>query len=151
MAVSQFAEFLKKENINDIEILESENASTHTAQEAADVHGVPVGNIVKSLLTCIDVEGIEKFILVLVPGDKRLDLDYWQQKLGVTKIRMANAQEVKQVTGYSIGGVPPFGHISKIPTYLADGFSADSPLVAAAGSQNAVFKVSKSRLEELVK
>lgn len=149
MAVSQFKSFLA-ENDLDFEIIISDGASTHTAQQAADVHGVPVSNIVKSLLTNCEIDCASRYILFLVPGDKRLDFEFWQKELGAEKMRMANADEVKSITGYSIGGVPPFGHTAKLETYIADGFDADSLLVAAAGSHDAVFKIDLSKLRSIV-
>lgn len=146
MAVNTFKSFLEENHIDDIQILIS-NETTHTAQQAADVHGVPVSNIVKSLL----LKGEKQYYLVLVPGDKRLDIDEWKVKLNEVDLKMADAVAVKNVTGYSIGGVPPFGHSEKITTYIADGFDKEITLVAAAGSANSVFKISFSRLEEIVK
>jgi prolyl-tRNA editing enzyme YbaK/EbsC (Cys-tRNA(Pro) deacylase) len=154
MAVSQFKKYLEIKGITDIDVVEVEE-STHTAQQAADVHGVPVSNIVKSLLVRYTGDCAIKFALVLVPGDKRLDLDYWKEYFVAQDIRMANADEVKSVTGYSIGGVPPFGHVAesgefrRIDTYIADGFDSENELVAAAGSFKAVFRVSLERLKEL--
>lgn len=155
MAVAQFQKYLDDKNVNDIHIVEVEE-STHTAQQASDVHGVPVSNIVKSLLVRYTGDCAINFALILVPGDKRLDLDAWKERLVAEDIRMANADEVKSVTGYSIGGVPPFGHVDKngefihLDTYIADGFDGSSELAAAAGSYKAVFKVSLERLKELV-
>lgn len=136
MAVSQFRKHIK-ENSFDITVLET-TSPTHTAKEAADVHCVPVSNIVKSLL----VKTIDGFELHLTPGDRRLELE--------KDTRMANADEVKQVTGYSIGGVPPFGHTSKIKTVIEEGFDGTIELVAAAGSANSVFKISLDELKRIV-
>lgn len=148
MAVSTFKEYLDLHNLQ-FEILET-SADTHTAQQAAEVHGVPVSNIVKSLLLCSESEGGKRFLLVLTPGDVRLDIEKWSSKLTISPLRMANADEVKSTTGYSIGGVPPFGHTSKIETHIEDGFDGDIELVAAAGSANSVFKISLNQLKEIV-
>ena len=133
-----FEKYLKENNIKDITLIISDK-DTHTAQQAADTHNVPVSNIVKSLLVKVDND----FVLYLVPGDKRLDLD----RVGG---RMANAEEVKDITGYSIGGVPPFGHKTKLKTYIEDGFNKDEILVSAGGKPNIVFKISFERLKELI-
>ena len=69
MAVSLFEKFVK-ENSLDIKVVGS-NKSTKTAGEAARVHGVPVSNIVKSLVVRAD----DEFVVCLCPGDKRLDLE----------------------------------------------------------------------------
>lgn len=144
MAVTQFRDFLQKRSL-DIKVIESDS-STHTAQQAADVHSVPVSNIVKSLL-CTDGE---VFYMILTPGDKRLDLEMWAKNLGLSNFRMANPDEVKKMTGYSIGGVPPFGHLNAMKIYIENGFNPEEKLVAAAGSSNAVFEISFTDLNEIV-
>ncbi len=136
MSTKKFKEFLKKNNLK-IEVLESPQ-KTHTAQQAADVHNVPVKNIVKSILVKIDND----FVLFLVPGDKKIDL---KEK----KATIAKAEEVKNITGYSIGGVPPFGHKEKIKTYIEDDFEKDKKLIAAGGSSNSIFKISFEELKKL--
>lgn len=143
MAVETFKNFLKKHNL-DIEVIIT-NDPTHTALQAALTHKVPVSNIVKSLLVKMDQE----YVLFLVPGDRKLDLENLKEKFGSNAIRMANADEVKEITGYSIGGVPPFGHIQKIQTFIQEGFDSNSKLVAAAGSSSSVFKISLDQLKSI--
>jgi prolyl-tRNA editing enzyme YbaK/EbsC (Cys-tRNA(Pro) deacylase) len=140
MAIQVFKKWLK-ENKMEFQVIETKE-STKTAVEAAYVHKVPVSNIVKSLLVKVD----SKYELFLVPGDKRLDLDALKLRYKTETIRMANADEVKLVTGYSIGGVPPFGHIQPIKTEIVDGFDKNDVLVAAGGASNAVFEISYSEL-----
>lgn len=132
-----FEQYIKDNNIN-IELLETDE-STRTAQDAANTHHVPVSNIVKSLLTKTE----DRFVLYLVPGDKRLDLE----SIGG---RMANADEVKDVTGYSIGGVPPFGHATKLETHIMDGFDGEKILLAAGGKPNIIFKITLEELKKLI-
>jgi prolyl-tRNA editing enzyme YbaK/EbsC (Cys-tRNA(Pro) deacylase) len=136
MAVSTFKKYVEENNLH-IEVIET-SSPTHTAKDAAEVHGVPVSNIVKSLL----VKSVSGFELRLTPGDRRLELGKDE--------RMANADEVKRITGYSIGGVPPFGHTQKINTVVVDGFDGSEMLVAAAGSANSVFKISLDELKDIV-
>ncbi len=133
MSVSLFLEFIKKHKLN-ITPVKSEQATT-TAQEAAAVHGVPVSNIVKSLVVKKDNE----FIVYLCPGDKRLNLE----EIGG---RMATPDEVKEITGHSIGGVPPFGYKKPLKTVIVDGFNPNQPLWAAAGAQDTNFKTTLSEL-----
>lgn len=132
-----FQEYIQKKNI-DIQLKETEE-STRTALEAATTHNVPISNIVKSLL----VKKENTFELYLVPGDRRLDLG------GIGGV-MANAQEVKDITGYTIGGVPPFGHRQKIVTYIVEGFNPNEELIAAGGKPNIVFRISLERLKQLI-
>jgi len=132
-----FEQYIKDNNL-DIELIQTDE-STRTAQDAANTHHVPVSNIVKSLLTKVN----DKFVLYLVPGDKRLNLD----EIGG---RMATADEVKEITGYSIGGVPPFGHKVKLETHIIDGFDRDKILLAAGGKPNIIFKISLKELQVLI-
>jgi prolyl-tRNA editing enzyme YbaK/EbsC (Cys-tRNA(Pro) deacylase) len=59
-------------------------------------------------------------------------------------------EEVKLVTGYSIGGVPPFGHNTKIKTVIWEGFPENGVVVPAAGAGNAVFKVDITKLRQII-
>ncbi len=144
MAVETFKKYIKEKGIK-LEILESDQ-STHTAIDAAKVHGVPVSNIVKSLLVKTD----EIFRIFLVPGDRRLDLESVKNRFNSKVVRMAGPDEVKLITGYSIGGVPPIGHINKLDIQIEEGFDSDSDVVAAAGSNNSVFKCSLDKLKEYI-
>lgn len=144
MAISQFKAFIQENNL-DIEVLETKDA-TRTASEAAQAHGVPVSNIVKSLLVKVG----DEYVLFLTPGDRRLDLDKISKDFSIESVTMASPDEVKEITGYSIGGVPPFGHNTKLKTVVVEGFDPSSTLVAAAGSGNSVFKISLEELERLV-
>lgn len=137
MSTKRFKEFLEKNNIN-IEILESPQ-KTHTAQQAADVHNVPVSNIAKSIL----VKTNKNFILLLVPGDQKVDLKG-------KKYKIAKPEEVKKITGYSIGGVPPFGHKQKIKTYIEDGFDEGTEVLAAGGSPNSIIKINFKKLKKII-
>lgn len=144
MAVKDFKAFVEARKL-DIKIIETKDA-TKTASEAASVHGVPVSNIVKSLLVKVD----DSFKLFLTPGDRRLDMEKIKKDFAASQVRMANADEVKELTGYSIGGVPPFGHKKEIETHVVEGFDSLIELVAAAGSGNSVFKISLKELTQLL-
>jgi prolyl-tRNA editing enzyme YbaK/EbsC (Cys-tRNA(Pro) deacylase) len=144
MAVKDFKAFLEANNL-DIQIIETTDA-TKTAAEAAQVHGVPVSNIVKSLLLKVD----DSFKLFLTPGDRRVDMEKVKKDFGALQVRMADADEVKEMTGYSIGGVPPFGHPKRIETHIVDGFDGSIELVAAAGSGNSVFRITMSALKDIL-
>lgn len=143
MAVDQFKDYLNAHNIKDIDVLTADR-STHTAQEAADFHNVPVSNIVKSIL----VTDVSNFIMLLVPGDVRIDFEKLNGILA-GDYRMSTADEAKRVTGYSIGGIPPFGHLVKLRTYIYPGFDKSIGLIAAGGSSKDTFKVTYDRLVEI--
>jgi len=136
-----FLDYIRENRIN-LKIIDA-SGSTHTAQEAADYCGCELSCIIKSLLVKVG----EEFFLYLVPGDQRLDLKSISNSADV---RMASAEEVKEISGYSIGGVPPFGHKAKIRTVVVAGFPLDANLFAAAGSANTMFSITLKQLESLV-
>jgi len=118
--------------------------STHTAQEAADAVGAPVGAIVKSLL----FSSGDDVVLVLASGPNRVNQETLAERLGVV-LGKADADTVKQATGYSIGGVPPFGHPTPLRTVMDEDFFAFDQVWAAAGSASAVFPLTPQELERL--
>lgn len=118
--------------------------STHTAQEAADAVGAPVAAIVKSLVFI--AEGTP--LLVLASGPNRVNAEALGNRLGRV-LQKADADAVKSATGFSIGGVPPFGHPQQLDTVMDEDFFALEEVWAAAGSATAVFALSPQRLREL--
>lgn len=126
-----------------VEVLTMEQ-STHTAADAAAAVGCEVGAIVKSLLFLADGEPL----LVLVSGPNRVDTDVLGRLLGA-RIAMADAKGVKASTGYSIGGVPPFGHRERLRTVIDADLLRYEVVWAAAGSATAVFGIEPDALIEL--
>jgi prolyl-tRNA editing enzyme YbaK/EbsC (Cys-tRNA(Pro) deacylase) len=118
--------------------------STHTAQEAADAVGAEVGAIVKSLLFIKSGAPL----LVLASGANTVDVGVVERHLGAT-LEKADAASVKLHTGFSIGGVPPFGHPTRVETVMDQDLMAFGEVWAAAGSANAVFPIAPTELQEL--
>ncbi len=104
--------------------------STRTAQEAADAVGVDVGQIVKTLVF-MDAEGP---LLCLCAGDRRVDV----AKLG-EEVRQARGNEVREATGFAIGGVPPVGHERAVRTVVDASLRRFETVWCAAGTPHAVF------------
>ena len=126
----------------DVVILEQ---TARTANDAATALGCNVGAIVKSLLFKIG----DKFCLCLVSGDKRCSLNKLKKKLNEKDVLMASPEEVKQVTGYTIGGVSPIGHLVKIKISMDKNLERFSKVFAAAGHPNAIFGISFFELKKL--
>lgn len=118
--------------------------STHTAAEAAAAVGAPVEAIVKSLLFMAEGEPV----LVLASGPNRVNPDRLGEQLGRV-LEQADARAVKAHTGWSIGGVPPFGHPQALETLMDEDFFPLDTLWAAAGSAQSVFPITPQRLQEL--
>lgn len=119
--------------------------STRTAPMAAEAIGTELGSIVKSLIFIAD----DKIVLALVAGDKRADLTRLARALGAGKVRIASAEEVRDETGFAIGGVPPVGHRAPLPTIIDRSLGRFETVYAAAGSPRAIFPIHYNKLLEL--
>ena len=128
----------------DLKVIELEQTA-RTANDAATALGCKVGAIVKSLL----FKAGENFILCLVSGDKRCSLNKLKKILNEKDVSMANPDDVKRVTGYTIGGVSPTGHLTKIKIYIDENLKNFSSIFAAAGHPNAVFEIDFENLKAL--
>jgi prolyl-tRNA editing enzyme YbaK/EbsC (Cys-tRNA(Pro) deacylase) len=120
-------------------------SSTRTAHLAADAVGAPLGSIVKSLVFI----AVSKPVLVLVSGDQRADAAKIGRVVGATNARIANANEVREQTGYAIGGVPPVAHDMNLEILIDETLTRFKMVWAAAGTPNTVFEIETSKLIEL--
>ncbi len=121
------------------------NSSARTALEAASSLGCEVGAIVKSLLFRTDTS----FTLFLIAGDKRASLNKIKKKLNFRDVSMATAEQVKEITGFTIGGVSPIGHIKKVSVYMDVSLERFKTLFAAAGHPHCVFKITYLDLKKI--
>ena len=121
------------------------NKTAKTAKEAALALDCEVGAIVKSLLLRAD----EGFIICLIPGDKKCSLNKLKKLTNKKDVCMANADQVKDQTGYTIGGVSPVGHIKKNKIMIDLKLKRFGFLYAAAGHPNCIFKISYKKLIEI--
>jgi len=138
--VDRFAQYLK-DNGFDIRVIELDR-STRTAQLAAEAVGTELGSIVKSLMFLAD----GKPVLVLVAGDRRADTKKLAQVLEAKKVKIADAETVRAETGFAIGGVPPVGHLTPLPTLIDQSLGRFETVYAAAGAPNAVFPIAYDML-----
>jgi Cys-tRNA(Pro) deacylase len=123
------------------------NSSARTAKDAAIALNCEVGAIVKSLLLRTD----DNFILCLVSGDKRCSLNKVKKILNNKDVSMADAEQVKSQTGFSIGGVSPVAHLNRIKILIDSSLSRYENVYAAAGHPNSIFKIGYKQLIELTK
>ena len=123
------------------------DTSARTALEAAKSLNCEVGAIVKSLL----FKAENTFILCLVAGDKKGSLNKIKKIINIRDVSMASANEVKDVTGFTIGGVSPIGHLKKINIYIDNSLERFDSLYAAAGHPNCVFKINFNDLKKITK
>jgi prolyl-tRNA editing enzyme YbaK/EbsC (Cys-tRNA(Pro) deacylase) len=120
--------------------------STRTAQEAADRAGCELGQIVKSLIFKGRDSG--KPILVLTSGANRVDEKRIRAYAGEA-ITRPDADFVRAVTGFAIGGVPPIAHLQKMETYIDEDFLQYETIWAAAGTPNAIFALKTEDLQKM--
>ena len=125
--------------------VEALNSSARTAVDAAASLNCEVGAIVKSLLLRTD----DSFILCLVSGDKRCSLNKIKKMINKKDVSMANADQVKSQTGFSIGGVSPVAHLEKIKILVDSSLSRYENVYAAAGHPNSIFKITYKQLIKL--
>ena len=123
------------------------DTSARTALEAASSLRCEVGAIVKSLLFRTE----NTFTLCLVAGDRKASLNKIKKTLNIKDASMASADEVKNVTGYTIGGVSPVGHLNKINIFIDNSLERFTSLFAAAGHPNCVFKINFTDLQKITK
>ena len=121
------------------------DTSARTALEASSSLGCEVGAIVKSLLFKTE----NTFTLCLVAGDKKASLNKIKKILNIKDVSMASAEEVKNITGYTIGGVSPIGLLNKIDILIDNSLERFNSLFAAAGHPNSVFKINFKNLKKI--
>ena len=123
------------------------NTTARTAKDAATSLKCEVGAIVKSLLFKAD----DTFLICLVPGDKRCSLNKLKKILNKKDVRLANADEVKANTGFSIGGVAPIAHLKKLNILIDQSLDRFQSIFAAAGHPNSIFKIEYNQLVQMTK
>ena len=133
-----------KEYNNEMSVIVLDN-SAKTAIEAASSLGCEVGAIVKSLLFKTE----NNFTLFLVSGDKKASLNKIKKTLNIKDASMASPDDVKNITGYTIGGVSPVGHLNKIEIFIDHSLARFENLYAAAGHPNCVFKTNFDDLQKI--
>ncbi len=120
--------------------------STRTAIEAAQAVGCDVAQIVKSLI--FKTKRTERPVLVIASGANRVNEKALETLIG-EPLGKADAEFVRQQTGFVIGGVPPIGHIQPIQTFIDEDLLRLNEIWAAAGTPHAVFKMSPQMLVEM--
>ena len=121
------------------------DSSARTADEAASSLKCEVGAIIKSLLFKTE----NTFTLLLVSGDKKASLNKIKKILNIKDVSMASAEDVKTITGYTIGGVSPIGRLNKIDIFIDGSLDRFKNLYAAAGHPNCIFKINFSDLQKI--
>ena len=143
--VKKVKEFIKKFDPK-LEVLVLDTTA-RTAQDAANSLKCEVGAIVKSLLFRAE----NTFLICLIAGDKRCSLNKLKKTLQKKDDSMANADEVKKNTGFSIGGVAPVAHATSLDILIDNSLNRFPYIFAAAGHPNCVFKITYDDLIKITK
>tara|TARA_B100000131_G_scaffold104469_1_gene101516 strand:- start:80 stop:562 length:483 start_codon:yes stop_codon:yes gene_type:complete len=143
--VKKVREFIKKFDPK-LEVLVLDTTA-RTAQDAANSLKCEVGAIVKSLLFRAE----NTFLICLIAGDKRCSLNKLKKTLQKKDVSMANADEVKKNTGFSIGGVAPVAHATSLDILIDNSLNRFPYIFAAAGHPNCVFKITYDDLIKITK
>jgi prolyl-tRNA editing enzyme YbaK/EbsC (Cys-tRNA(Pro) deacylase) len=123
--------------------------STHTAAEAAAAVGADLGQIVKSLVFVIPCDTGLEVLICLVSGPNRVDLARLAAVTGESELRRATAREAHDLTGFTIGGIPPIGHLRSTRVIMDPDLGRYPVVWAAAGLPTAVFPVPPGTLRVL--
>ncbi len=121
------------------------DTTARTAKDAANSLKCELGAIVKSLV----FKAEDDFLICLVSGDKRCSLNKLKKFLNKKDVSMSNADQVKENTGFSIGGVAPTGHLKKLNIIVDKSLSRFKYVYGAAGHPDCVFRITYPDLVKL--
>lgn len=141
---AEFTERASEAHGVDVDVHEFDEG-TKTAQDAADAIGCDVAQIASSIVVVADGDPV----VVVTSGANRVDLQQVAVYADASDARMAEADEVKQATGWSIGGVPPFCHATDVPVLMDETLLDHDEVWAAAGTPTAVWPIDPERLRDL--
>ncbi|MGC8587263.1 MAG: YbaK/EbsC family protein [Candidatus Micrarchaeia archaeon] len=150
MNTEDVKEFIKSKELP-IEIKVFEGESTRTSELAANALGCTVAEIAKSIAFNCVVNGERRPVVVVISGDKKVDIEKLRKKLNASAVEIMKPEEVKQETGYQIGGVPPFPHRNGVAVVLDKSLLKFSMIWAAAGAPNAIMAMKPSVLSNLLR
>ncbi|WP_435153576.1 YbaK/EbsC family protein [Haladaptatus sp. DFWS20] len=143
---SEFEERAENEAGFDVDVHEFPEG-TKTAADAAAAIGCDVAQIASSLV----FDAGDDLVVVVTSGANRMSEEKLAElrSLSESEVGMAEADEIREVVGWSIGGVPPFCHDSDLPVYLDETLTNFETVWGAAGTPKAVFPISPEKLREL--
>lgn len=101
----------------------------YTSEEAARVRGTPLASGAKALICRVD----DRFVMFVLPADRRLANKAIRNRLGARKLRFASRDEVLELTGLAPGSIPPFGSLLELPTWCDDALEAQKQINFNAG------------------
>ena len=149
---AEFAERARDRHGVDLDVVEFD-AGTETAAAAADAVGCDTAAIASTIVVSLAGEaagdGEERLVAAITSGANRLDLDAVAERFGAASAAMADPERIREVVGWSIGGVPPICHDAAIPTVLDPMLAEYDTVYGAAGTPSALFSVDPETLADL--
>ncbi|MGQ3327813.1 MULTISPECIES: YbaK/EbsC family protein [Halorubrum] len=149
---AEFAERARDRHDIDLEVVEFD-AGTKTAAAAADAVGCDTAAIASTIVVSLSEPereaGPDDLIAAITSGANRLDLDAVAERFGATAATMADPGQIREVVGWSIGGVPPVCHDAALPTVFDPTLTEYDTVYGAAGTPSALFAVSPDALADL--
>lgn len=143
LTTKDLEEYMKSKKIRgEIIYLKPGEAKTSTA--AARAMKCDIGQIAKNIVL---VGSSGSILVVITSGDKKIDL-VRVSNIFSERFRLATPKEVLEITGYTVGGVPPFGHLKPIKTILDPSLKRYEYVYTSGGSENTLMKIN---VEELIK
>ena len=145
----------------EVRVREYAEQGARTAEDAAAAVGCVVDQIVKSMIFAVHgtpghgpaagdrPAGDGELVLALTAGSNRVDGTQLAALAGADRCQRADPEAVRAVTGYAIGGVPPFGHATALRTWIDPHLLTFDEVWAAAGTPRHVFPINPARLVEL--
>jgi len=127
-------------------VMTFDEGSTKTSQLAADAVGCELGQIVKSLV----FRAGDTPVLALVAGDRRGDSDAIAREVGATTAAFADADTVREATGYAIGGVSPYDLPPRLVILIDDSLLRFDEVYTAGGTPQSMVRLDRARLFEIV-
>jgi Ala-tRNA(Pro) deacylase len=103
-----------------------------TSEQAAAVRGTSLASGAKALVVKAD----DRFVMLVLPADRKLDSRKARTALGVKALRFASREEVEQLTGLQPGSIPPFGSVFQLPTYCDPALAENSSINFNAGDHS---------------
>ncbi|WP_066416585.1 YbaK/EbsC family protein [Halorubrum aethiopicum] len=145
---SEFAERANDRYGVDLEVLEFD-AGTKTAAAAADAVGCETAAIASTIVVSLSGGDHADLVAAVTSGANRLDLDAVAEHFGASSASMGDPERIREVVGWSIGGVPPICHDESVPTVMDPTLGTFETVYAAAGTPSAVFPIDPDRLADL--
>jgi Ala-tRNA(Pro) deacylase len=111
---------------------ESHHVPVYTSEEAAKVRGTPLSSGAKALVCKAD----ERFVMIVLPADRRLASKDVRKSLGIKSLRFATREEVEQLTGLAPGSIPPFGSLFGLETWCDERLGENDRINFNAGDHS---------------